>query len=620
MCGIAGYITRKQVDESVLEQMLEALYHRGPDSKGTYRSGHYHVGMRRLSINDLKTGDQPLYNQDKSVVLLYNGEIYNSPQLRKELESKGYKFRTHSDGEVICHMYDEYGEELFERLDGMFAVALWIERQKKLILARDIPGEKPLYYTCVSDKELVFASELKSLVLFPGLDLTLNYQGLWDFPTFLWIPEPDTVYEKIKCLPKTHILICDDKGIRLRPYLNKFNKQEIDSSDEAVIEETRRIVSESVKSRLLSDVPIGCFLSSGIDSSIVTTLAAKSLPSLTTFTIGFEDVFDPYHGRADESPYSESYAKMLNTRHYTIRMTADDYQRDLLKFCSSVDQPFSVSSGVGIMAIARAAHQAGIKVLLSGDCADECFGGYSWYFYLNNKGHIKKEIPDTKEVVTFNNFGMDLEARLSILYSYPPQKRAWAWHYYASESEKAKLYNTDIFNGVESSLRFFNEYNGGDNWSAEDFIKHDRVFYLLNEMLQKVDRMTMAYSVEGRVPFAAPAVLAHAEKLKYKHMVRDGYLKWVLRNAFRDILPREIYERPKHGFNVPIDHWLKNDWARLLDETFGPSSNLMKIGIINKKSRDAANSMIYDKSRLNGHTIFSLIVLNMWLGSHKWKL
>lgn len=619
MCGIAGYIIEEPLDESVLERMVEALYHRGPDSKGLYSSGSYHAGMRRLSINDLKTGDQPLFNRDKSVVLIYNGEIYNSPQLRKELERKGYMFRTHSDGEVICHMYDEYGDNLFERLDGMFAAALWIERERRLILARDIPGEKPLYYACVSDKELVFASELKSLILFPGLDLTLDYQGLWDFPTFLWIPEPDTIYKKIKALPRAHMLICDDKGTRLRPYKNKFNAQKIDMSDEAVIEETRRVVTESVKARLLSDVPVGCFLSSGLDSSIVATLAAKALPSLTTFTIGFEDVFDPYHGRADESAYSESYADALNTRHYSIRIKAEDYRRDLLEFCSFADQPFSVSSGIGIMMIARTARDAGIKVLLSGDCADECFGGYSWYFHLNDGGGGKKDISDAGQVVTFNNFGMDLKERLSVLHSYPPQKRAWAWHYFASESEKAKLYNTDIFNGVESSLRFFDEFNSSDNWAAEDFIKHDRIFYLLNEMLQKVDRMTMAYSVEGRVPFAAPTVLAHAEKLKYKHMVRNGFLKWALRNAFRDILPKEIYERPKHGFNVPVDHWLKNDWADLFEEAFAPSSHLMKTGLINKESRDAAYSMVHDKLRVNGHTIFSLIVLNIWLGSHKWR-
>ncbi|MBN1872022.1 MAG: asparagine synthase (glutamine-hydrolyzing) [Candidatus Omnitrophica bacterium] len=622
MCGIAGYITNRNVDNEVLEKMVEALRHRGPDSKGEYHSLYYHAGMRRLSINDLITGDQPLYNKDKSVVLLYNGEIYNSPQLRKELEGKGYKFRTHSDGEVICHLYDEMGEGLFERLDGMFAVALWLEKEKRLILARDIPGEKPLYYSKLGNNEIVFASEIKSLALFPGIDLSLNYQGLWDFPTFTWIPQPDTIYKNVFSLPRSHILICGKKGIRLKYYANKFNLQYINMSDEAVIEETRRVVQESVKSRLLSDVPVGCFLSGGLDSSIVATIAAKALPSISTFTIGFEDVHDPYHGTADESKYSEEYAKKINTKHHTIRITSEDCQRDLLKFCSSADQPFSVPSGMGIMAIARAAHDAGIKVLLSGDCSDECFGGYSWYFYLDNNIPNKKmlsAIPNGGETVTFNNFGLGLKERLSVLNNYIPQKRAWAWHYYASEVEKEKLYSRDVFKNTKSSLRFFHEYKDSGDWAPEDFIKQDREFYLFNEMLQKLDRMTMAYSVEGRVPFAAPSVLAHAEKLKFNHMVRGNYLKWALRNAFKDILPREIYDRPKHGFNVPIDHWLKNGWSDLFEETFRTSSNLSKAGIITKDSRDVAYAMIHDRMRVNGPTIFSLIILNIWLGGHSWR-
>ena len=202
MCGIAGYKHSCFDKSSILREMVNALYHRGPDSEGYYRPPFYSAGMRRLSINDLTTGDQPLFNEDKSVVLLYNGEVYNYPELRRELEGKGYRFRTRSDGEVICHLYEEHGEDLFERLDGMFAVALWIEKERKLILGRDIPGEKPLYYAPISNTELVFASEIKSLIKFPGLDLTFNKQPLWDFPTFLWIPEPDTVYKSISALPR----------------------------------------------------------------------------------------------------------------------------------------------------------------------------------------------------------------------------------------------------------------------------------------------------------------------------------------------------------------------------------------------------------------------------------
>lgn len=620
MCGIAGYKTDRKIDNAVLEKMLESLYHRGPDSKGTYTRGPYRAGMRRLSINDLKTGDQPLFNEDKSVVLFYNGEIYNSPELRKSLERKGHKFRTHSDGEVICHMYEDEGEDLFEKLDGMFAAALWVEPQKKLILARDIPGEKPLYYSRLGNSELVFASELKSLILFPGLDLALNYQGLWDFPTFNWIPEPNTVYKNILCLPRSHILVCDKSGARILPYRNRFNTRSINTSDDnAVIEETRKVIVESVKSRLLSDVPIGCFLSGGLDSSIVATLAAKNLRALDTFTISFENVHDPYHGTADESPYAAFYAKKLGSRHHEIKLGAEDFYKDFLRLCVSADQPFSVSSGLGIMAIARAAKEAGIKVLLSGDCADECFGGYSWYFYLNKKMSKSKRKSRKSRMISFTDFGISLKERLSALYGYDPQYRAWAWHYYASEDEKRRLFDGNMFGRMESSTRFFYDFKKEENWMPEDFIRHDREFYLLNEMLHKLDRMTMSHSVEGRIPFAAPAVLAHSEKLKYGHMVKGRYLKWVLRQAFRDILPKEIYERPKHGFNVPLEHWFRNELSDLFEESFSPSSNLTRLGIIGKKSRDVAYSMVHDKSRVHGHTILSFVMLNLWLGAHRWK-
>lgn len=620
MCGIAGYkvSNSKAPERELLGKMLSAIRHRGPDGEGFYFSGAYAGGMRRLSINDLEGGSQPLFNTDKSVALLYNGEIYNSPELRKDLEAKGYKFRTKSDGEVVCHLYDEYGEDLFEKLDGMFAIALWIEKERKLILARDIPGEKPLYYYQINDKDLVFASEIKSLTLFPDINLDLDPQSLWDFPTFLWVPQPNTIYRRVKALPRSHLLVADEGGIKIRPYRNKFNQQPVKLDDKAVIAETRRVVSEAVKSRLLSDVPVGAFLSGGLDSSIVAALAAKELPSLSTFTIGFEDLSDPYHGYSNEAPYAEAFAKKLGAKHTTIKVAAKDFRRQLENFSHYADQPFAVSSGLGILSVAEAARNSGIKVLLSGDCADENFGGYSWYPYLAEINSSAKTARDENAwPVSFQNFGMPLKERLKIMSGYSSPKKAWALHYYADESEKAAIFNPELFKGIGSSLRHFSEFNPKPDWRPEDFIKHDREFYLTNEMLQKLDRMTMAHSVEGRVPFAAPAVMAHVEKLGFNHLVRNGTLKWALREAFADILPEEISKRPKHGFNVPIDRWLKEEWADLFEETFSPNSMLAKEGLINKNSREVAYKMLHDKNRLNGHTIFCFIMLNLWLNQQK---
>jgi asparagine synthase (glutamine-hydrolysing) len=617
VCGIAGYFTQADVAPDVLTRMLDAVAHRGPDERGEYTSGAYRAGMCRLSINDLEQGGQPLFNGDRSVVLLYNGEIYNSPALRRELSAKGYAFRTHSDGEVICHLYDEYGEELFERLDGMFAAALWDVRRNKLLLARDLPGEKPLYYARLADGGLVFGSEIKALRTFPDLSLTLDRQAIWDFPTFLWIPEPDTVFEEIKAVPRGHILAFEGGGLRLRRYSNRFNTAPLGQSDGEIVAETRRVVSEAVHSRLLSDVPVGSFLSGGLDSSIVATLATQALGPIDTFSVGFEKLSDPYHGTSDESEDAAAYAARLGSRHHLVRVTAETFHNDLDRFCHHADQPFSVSSGLGVLSIARAAREQGIKVLLSGDCADECFGGYSWYQHLplgagGQAGGVEASGPGQLPV-SFQNFGMSLEDRLGFLAGYEAHSRAWAWHYYAHESEKSALFAKDWQAGLKPSLRYFRAFDPAAEWTPETYIAQDRDFYMPQEMLRKVDRMTMAYSVEGRVPFAAPAVLSHADKLSYSSLVRGDTLKWALRTAFADVLPAEVTARPKHGFNVPIDHWLKDEWSDLVDEAFAGSSALRHHGLVAGDAGAKARRMIDDPRRLNGHTIFSYIMLNRWL-------
>jgi asparagine synthase (glutamine-hydrolysing) len=622
MCGIAGFRTDRLVADGALESMVEALHHRGPDDDGYFHDGPFKGGMRRLSINDVGGGHQPLFSADRSVALLYNGEIYNYPKLRRELEAKGHRFRTRSDGEVICHLYEHHGEELFERLDGMFAAALWIARERKLILGRDIPGEKPLYYSAPGDGSIAFASEITALAKFPGLDLELDRQAIWDFPTFLWIPEPATVYRHILALPRGHILVADDRGTRLQAYRNRFNREPLPGHDAAtVVAETRRVVEEAVKSRLLSDVPVGSFLSGGLDSSIVATIAARELDTLDTFSVGFEDVADPQHGRADESAAAQATAHRIGSRHHAIHVTAGSFRRELERFCRHGDQPFAVSSGLGILAVAKAAREHGIKVLLSGDGADECFGGYSWYPYLTeHAANITKPPPG---IISFQNFGIPVGDRLAAIEALPDDEaRAWAWHYYAHEDEKATLFSADFRDGLESSLRHFHGFRGTP-WKPVDFIAQDRDFYFPNEMLRKVDRMAMAYSVEGRVPFAAPGVLSHAEKLEFRDLVgEDGTLKWALRRAFADLLPAETVARPKHGFNVPIDHWLKHEWADLVDQAFAADSALCRNGFVASNAGQTARAMLYHPSRLNGHTIFCMIMLNAWLehsadGNHR---
>lgn len=615
MCGIAGYVSHHSMAPEVLENMVECLFHRGPDSAGYHRSGAFHAGMRRLSINGLHTGDQPLFNHDKSIVMFYNGEIYNYPELRRELESNGITFRTNSDGEVIVHLFDKMGPKAFERLDGMYAVSIWSEPERKLTLARDIPGEKPLYYGRLPDGGLIYSSELPALKHHPMMDLKLNMQAIWDFPTFLWVPEPQTIYENVKILPRSSYLEYDGSEARIHAIENRFHPYQIEKNDswDDIVGKTRALVSDAVKSRLLSDVPVGTFLSSGLDSSIVTTIARQELAQLSTFSIGYHpDAKDPYEGHADESLEAAAYAKQLGTTHHTIRVTGDDFKNALPLFCDRAGQPYAVSSGLGVMFVAEEAHRKGVKTLLSGDGADELFGGYAWYGLLNHPARLSPS-PSPDGLVSMHNMTLSPEEMVSTIASYDGPKQAWAWHYYAEEAEKAALYNAEAFESCQSSYRVFERFKSGSQWEPMDFVRQDRACYLPYEMMVKLDRMTMAHSVEGRAPLVAPGILNFVEDFKFEHMVKGDTLKPILREAFEDLLPDSITKRPKHGFRVPIDHWLGGEWSDLIEDAFSADSALNKHGLLSRNARDRVLTMLGDKERVNGHSVFCYLMLNMWL-------
>ena len=416
----------------------------------------------------------------------------------------------------------------------------------------------------------------------------------------------------MKSLERGNIIEIDSENLKFIKFIPEIINKQSSINKNNLISSTKEVVTQAVESRLLSDVPIGSFLSGGLDSSIVSYLASRTLGNIDTFSIGFDDINDPYHGKADESEQAKLFAKELNSNHHSIKINSKDFKNDLRDFCKFGDQPFAVSSGLGVLRIAKEAKRNNIKVLLSGDCADECFGGYSWYEHLNKISYVSG-IQDEENPISFQNFGLSLDKRLSTLERYNSHLRAWAWHYYAHEKEKSNLFNDDLFSDTESSIRHFSRFNNIEEWTPEEYIKHDRNFYMPFEMLTKVDRMTMAYSVEGRVPFASPSVLAHSDQLVFEDMVRGKTLKWVLRQAFKDMIPISIIDRPKHGFNIPIDFWLKGEWSDLVEDSFSSFSHLKKHNFINQNSLSTAKKMLFDKKRLNGHTIFCFIMLNMWL-------
>jgi asparagine synthase (glutamine-hydrolysing) len=565
--------------------------------------------MRRLSIVDVAGGDQPLFDETGRVVLFYNGEIYNYPSLRSELEQEGVHFRTHSDGEVICHLYRKHGRSVFEMLDGMFAIALWDDEREELLLARDFPGEKPLYFSRLADGGLAFASEIPSLLECEHVSRDLDLQSLWDYPTFLWVPEPATIYRSVRAILPGEGLVASKNGVTAFSFKDRIPVPSPQlETDEDAIDSIRRVVTQAVRSRLLSDVPVGAFLSSGLDSSIVCTLARAELAELHTFCVGFENVADPYHGHADESSLAADLASRLGTKHTTVTVSAQDFRDLLPAFVVAAGQPYAVSSGLGILAVAKEARRKGVKVLLSGDGADEAFGGYSWYPSIPGSFAAR---PAAGDVLRFLDRDGTLSERVARVAAYSPPLRAWAWHYYASEEEKAALFHKDI--EAESSLHCFRQFRFDE---PLDYLHHDRAFYFHNEMLSKVDRMTMAFSVEGRAPFAAPAVQRVAARLSWEKLIRGDELKWVLRRAFSSLLPSEVVSRPKHGFNVPIDHWLRGEWHDLFQETFSERSPLFREGVLSAGARAYALELLHDQRKVAGHVLFTFVMLHLWMSQN----
>lgn len=614
MCGIAGFYSTIRANAFPLEKLLPMMKHRGPDWQGTYYGDCYCCGMRRLSINGLEDGEQPLYNESRDVVLVYNGEIYNYKKLYNELKSKGHYFSTHSDGEVICHLYEMFGIAGIEHLDGMYAGAIWDVKKNELFLFRDHAGEKPLYFTKINNDEFAFASDVDVLAKSGFINLRFRPQAFWDFFTFLWVPQPETVYEDIYALKPGHFLHIGKQGFKIHPYTAKGLPQNWDLSNEEGLQKAiKETVTNSIQDRMLSDVPIGGFLSGGLDSSIVMSIAAQEREGMTAYTVGLENVDDGYGASADEAPLAAYLANKLNLKHQVIRLNAQRSRELLNDFVSFADQPFAVSSGLGIMEVARVASEQGIKVLLSGDGADENFGGYSWYAHLGKISNFTQPLNSTPDYLAFQHSRLPIESKLKVLASMPSVVRACAWHYYASEDDKASLLNRDYFASCKPSWTHFENDKIPENAEPMDFIKNDRSVYLTNEMMTKLDRMMMAHSVEGRSPFAAPNVMALASQLRYQDCVKGTILKWSLRSAFSGLLDSTITERSKHGFNIPVDHWLKNEWASLLEDTCSVNSALSRMGLTSKNVRKEAFRLRDQKDRSNGHILLCLIILNLWL-------
>ncbi len=625
MCGICGLLlfrSEAAVDPATLTAMRDRLAHRGPDDRGLFVDGPIGLAAARLAIIDLPTGHQPLSNEDGSVWAVQNGEIYNYRDLQRWLAGRGHRLRTASDTEVLVHLYEELGPDMVDRLRGMFALAIWDSRQGRLLLARDRLGIKPLFYA-LSASGLAFASEIKAL-LATGLSRQLDPVALHDYLSFDYVPGPRTMFDGIRKLPAAHRLIADP-AIRLERYW-RFPPPAAGRppSMAQTAAELRSRLDEAVRSHLVSDVPVGAFLSGGLDSSIVVALMAMHSPRpVQTFSIGFAEK------SYSELPYARQVAERFGTEHheFVVVPRVNDILDPLIE---AFDEPFADSSAIASLHLARQASQHA-KVVLSGDGGDEVFGGYVIYqadrlaklVRLAPRLVSEQLLPRLGQRLPGSETKMSWQLRLQrfLANAYrDPLAAHIGWRTIFDEPAKLALYspeyraaNADRLSSGQASLRlarrFFEDYPTPDLLNRLMIV--DSQLSLVDDMLTKVDRTAMAYGLEVRVPFLDQPLVEWLTLLPSDYKVRRLKLKALLKMTARDLLPPGLLRRPKAGFHVPMPGWLKRELRPLVDEVLGEET-LRRQGIFEpaavRRLVDAHLSGRADLSR----NLWGLLVFGLW--------
>ena len=566
MCGICGVFNfdGAPVDAAALDAMRDTLIHRGPDEAGSWIDGGVGLAMRRLSIIDLAQGHQPIWNEDHTVGVVFNGEIYNYPELRERLAARGHRLRTQSDTEVIVHLYEDHREGCLAHLDGMFAFALWDARRQQMLIARDRLGEKPLVYFA-DDRRLVFASELKAVTV-AGVPREIDLEAAYHYFTMMSVPAPHTIFRHVRKLLPGHYLTCDRRGtLTIRQYWDVTNWTPPSGTREpdrlAQLEDR---LERSVRQRLISDVPLGALLSGGIDSSLMVALMSRlSNAPVKTFSVGFDD-----QDGANELPHARRVAKQFGTDHHEIVVRPDipDLLQKLVWFW---DEPFGVSSAVPTYLVSRVAREH-VKVVITGDGGDEVFAGYPryrWDRWADRAGGpgamIGRYAAPMLAPLASGRPSLRRAERFFLSLTMTPDAR---YAYYLSKidaRQKRALFTPDLLAefdrcGLRDSAMLEAAYRG---FSGHDRLSRrlygDLKTSLADEMLTKVDRMSMAASLEARPPLLDHHLVEFAATLPSTDKLRGGVSKFLLRRAAAEMLPPDILHRPKHGFDVPVGAWLR---------------------------------------------------------------
>ncbi len=604
MCGITGIIGKDiENKEGIIGKMTDRIIHRGPDDEGYFVDKNVGLGMRRLSIIDISLGKQPITNENGELLIFFNGEIYNYKELRSKIESK-YKFKTDSDTEVILHMYEEYGEEMLTMLRGMFVFVIYNTQNKEVFIARDFFGIKPLYYLTKGEKIVAFSSEIKSFLDIPWFKVEVNDSAVYNYLSFQYNPLPETFFSGVYKLPPGHYMKIDTEKntTEVRKYWS-FNFDVDNSLDE---KETRNKIAltmkDSVEHHMIADVPVGSFLSGGIDSSIIATLMQKIRgdKKIKTFTVGFDSL--------SEGKEAVETSNALETDHREIIIGSREYFNELPKIVYHFDEPVGDPSAVGLYFVAKEAKKT-VKVVLSGEGSDELFGGYNIYLAPIAAQKLKwlpKSIINIFTSLPFEYFGKNYLKRVS--------QKLEDWYIgnasVFKKNELEKLWIETKKKNSEKLISLLPLYKDVKNLSESAQMQYiDINTWLIGDILAKADKMTMANSLELRVPFLDIVVSDLAKKLPDNFKWRDGVTKYLLRESFKNIVPETTRNRKKLGFPTPVKNWFTKDAQNIYDIIL--KNEYVKSHLNTKYIENIIADHVEQKSD-NSRKIYLLLMLSMW--------
>jgi asparagine synthase (glutamine-hydrolysing) len=619
MCGICGKLNfdpSAKVSRGLLESMADTIAHRGPDDEGYYASGPVGFGFRRLSIIDLSSGHQPLSNEDETVWVVFNGEIYNYLELRQELQQKGHRFKTKTDTEVIVHLYEEFGAGCVEKLRGMFAFAVWDERGKTLLLARDRVGIKPLYYS-VRKNALIFASEIKAILADPEVEAEIRPEMIDEFLTFYYMPGSDTLFRGIKKLDAGCLMIVKDGAVKIQKYWDlDFTTRHRPLKD--AMAELESLLEESVRMHMISDVPVGFLLSGGVDSTAVLGLAAgKTSHALSSYTLGFDA-----KGITDERPYARLAARTYGSEHHELTITSRQFQEFLPKYVWHMEEPVCEPPAIALYFVSRMAKDY-VKVLLSGEGGDEAFGGYQNYRSLLWLERAKSVFGPLNGMISGGLSQLNRVLGSAKIGRYAPLlKVPFEKYYYSRTSSPFCVFKSQGASLYSSGFRQSLEANGAPDPLQQYFdasAKFDRVnrmlymdtkTWLTDDLLLKADKITMANSIELRVPLLDHKLLEFAASLPGNYKVHGLTTKYIAKKVLSRKVPKEILQRRKVGFPVPYAAWMRTDLKDWLVDLV-LSREAVGRGYFDKKGIEGLLSE-HARSGKYSKELFSLAVLELW--------